>query len=183
MTAAAELIAAEGFGAASFARIAARAGYSRGLAGQKFGSKDALVRAVINLVAARVEALFQARVARAQTPVDEVITFVDSFLGHLESDRLVRSYFIMMAAAIANRLPIAQAFVEAHDGVKARLREMVARGQASGQISASLDADATALSIGALLLGISVQLLLDPDLDMTALHAAALGAVAAELAG
>ena len=183
MTAAAELIAAEGFGAASFARIAARAGYSRGLAGQKFGSKDALVRAVINLVAARVEALFQARVARAQTPVDEVIAFVDSFLGHLESDRLVRSYFIMMAAAIANRLPIAQAFVEAHDGVKARLREMVARGQASGQISASLDADATALSIGALLLGISVQLLLDPDLDMTALHAAALGAVAAELAG
>ena len=52
-------------------------------------------------------------------------------------------------AIVVVGLPIAQAFVEAHDGVKARLREMVARGQASGQISASLDADATALSIGA----------------------------------
>ena len=47
LTAAAELIATEGFAAASLERVGAAAGYSRGLASQKFGSKDGLVTAVI----------------------------------------------------------------------------------------------------------------------------------------
>ena len=45
LLAAASLIAEEGFNAATFEKIGARAGYSRGLASQRFGSKDGLIEA------------------------------------------------------------------------------------------------------------------------------------------
>ena len=171
LTAAALLIARDGFAAATFDRIGEMAGYSRSLASQKFGSKDGVVHAVIAFVSDRLERLMAQRLAAAPSPVEELIAYMDSFLTQVEADELVRAYFVMMAAAIANRLPIQSAFLERHDAVKGRLAEIVRRGQADGSIGPAIDADAAALSIGSYQLGVSVELLLDPDLDVTRLRA------------
>jgi len=42
----------------------------------------------------------------------------------------------------------------------------VLRGQAEGDIRREIDADAAALMIGSLLLGLSMQLLVDPDMNI-----------------
>ena len=43
---------------------------------------------------------------------------------------------------------------------------MVLRGQAEGVVRAELNADAAALMVGSLLLGLSTQLLIDPGMDL-----------------
>lgn len=169
LVAAAEIIEEEGFAAATFDAIGTRAGYSRGLASQKFGSKDGLVRAVIAFLTARVEAHYLVRVDGLSSYLACILAYVDVLLDDLESDRLFRAYFVMMASAVANRGAMQGAFLEAHEGVRARLRDMVVAGQAAGEVDPVLDGDSVALAIGSLQLGIAVELLLDPALDLAPL--------------
>ncbi len=170
LIAAATLIEREGFAAVTFDRVGALAGYSRGLAAHKFGSKDGLVRAVIGFVTARVQQQVDARLAGYADPVDRLLNWTDVMLAEVAADPLLRAYFVMMAAAVGNRAEIRTEFLAAHEGVRAELRSMIEEGQRAGSIAAQVDADALALAIGSLHLGISVELLLDPDLDMDALR-------------
>lgn len=171
LIAAAQLIEAEGFAAVTFDRVGATAGYSRGLASQRFGSKDGLVRAVIAFVSARVRAKVETLTAGIAAPLDRLLAWVDVMLSQIEHDAIFRAYFVMMAAAIGNRDPLREAFLAAHEDVRAELRAMIEAGQQAGQINATLDADTLALSIGSLHLGIAVELLLDPALNMAAMRA------------
>ena len=170
LIAAATLIEREGFAAVTFERVGALAGYSRGLAAHKFGSKDGLVRAVIGFVTARVQQQVDARLAGFANPVDRLLNWTDVMLAEVAADPLLRAYFVMMAAAVGNRADIRTEFLAAHEGVRAELRSMIEEGQAAAAIAPTVDADKLALAIGSLHLGISVELLLDPDLDMDALR-------------
>ncbi len=187
LAAAARLIEAEGFAAVTFDRVGAMAGYSRGLATHKFGNKDGLVRAVIAFVTARVQAKVDAAIAALDSEVlpattrAKIQTWTETLLTQVETDPLFRAYFVMMAAAIGNRADIRAAFLAAHEDVRTGLRLMIEEGQASGEITTSLNADATALSIGSLHLGIAVELLLDPAMDMAAMRTTAKQAVAGML--
>jgi AcrR family transcriptional regulator len=181
LLAAAELIAEEGFAAASLQRIGARAGYSRGLASQHFGSKDGLVTALIAAVIARSTALLDSRPAAA-TPLDAIIAYADVILQQIESDALVRAYWVMMASAIANRLPMQALFLAEHEKVKDQLSALIGEGQTRGEIDPYVDAEAAALSVGSTLLGIGMECLLDPALDLPRLRAAALTTIAHSLA-
>ena len=177
LVAAATLIEAEGFSAVTFDRVGALAGYSRGLASQKFGSKDGLVRAVIAFIQIRLRALIDPRVAVELSPARRILVWQQAMLEEVESDPLFRSYFVMMAAAVGNRADVRDAFLAAHEDVRETLRAAIEEAQDAGEIGGAVDADSAALAIGSLTLGISVELLLDPDLDMTAMRRTAQGAV------
>jgi AcrR family transcriptional regulator len=181
LLAAAELIAEEGFAAASLQRIGTRAGYSRGLASQHFGSKDGLVTALIAAVIARSTALLDSR-PPAATPLDAIIAYADVILQQIESDALVRAYWVMMASAIANRLPMQALFLAEHEKVKEQLSALISEGQTRGEIDPYVDAEAAALSVGSTLLGIGMECLLDPALDLPRLRTAALTTIAHSLA-
>lgn len=180
LLAAAELIAAEGFAAASLQRIGTRAGYSRGLASQHFGSKDGLVSALIAAVIARNTALLENRAA-ATSPREAILVHADVILEQIERDVLIRAYWVMMASAIANRLPAQAVFLAEHDKVKEQLAALIEAGQAAGDIDSALDAEAAALSIGSTLLGIGIECLLDKNLDLPRVRAAALAGIARSL--
>lgn len=182
LTAAAELIATEGFAAASLERVGAAAGYSRGLASQKFGSKDGLVTAVIAAVIARSAELLVARDSDSASPLDSIIAYADVILLQIERDPFIRAYWVMMASAIANRLPNQTQFLAEHEKVKARLSGLITQGQDRGEIDSSVDPDAAALSIGSTLLGIGIECLLDPALDIPRVRAAALATISRTLA-
>lgn len=179
LEAAARVIEGEGFAAATFDRIGELAGYSRGLASAKFGSKDGLVRAVIAFVQQRLEARTNAALATLDKPdaIALILTWTDTLLEVVQTDELVRAYFVMMAAAVGNRADNRPAFLDAHEHVRIRLRDLIENGQAAGAVSQEIDADATALSIGSLQLGIAVELLLDPSLDMGRMRSTARQAV------
>lgn len=181
LLAAAALIAEEGFAAASLQRIGTRAGYSRGLASQHFGSKDGLMQALIAAVIARSTALLERR-ATAAGAGGAILAYADVILEQIERDVLIRAYWVMMASAIANRMPTQAVFLAEHEKVKEQLAALIEAGQVAGDIDPGLDPEAAALSIGSTLLGIGIECLLDPGLDLPRVRTAALAGIERSLA-
>lgn len=182
LRAAAELIAERGVAAATFESIGQRAGYSRGLVTQRFGSKQGLIEALIARLQARMEALLDARQLDALDGLEAVLGFVDIFLRNLARDGEMRAYFVLMAGAVADVSDLRGPFVAAHKDVEVRLEALFLRGQAQGVIRAGLNADAAALMVGALLLGLSTQLLVDPGMDLEPIRETSLAALRASFA-
>lgn len=166
LQAAAELIVDKGVRAATFENIGARAGYSRGLATQKFGSKQGLTEALIAHLQQRLQALLTERDFDALPALEAVLTFVDVYLRNLDQDGETRAYFTLMAGSIAEQSSLRALFAQVHGGVERQLESLVQRGQAEGSIRPEIDADAAALMVGSLLLGLSTQLLIDPQMDL-----------------
>ncbi|MFZ0267107.1 TetR/AcrR family transcriptional regulator [Caulobacter sp.] len=164
--AAAQLILERGMAAATFENIGARAGYSRGLATQKFGSKQGLIEALIARLRARLEHLLADRDLESASGLEAVLGFVDIYLRNLQQDGETRAYFVLMAGAVAEVSDLRAPFAAAHKDVEVRLEALFLRGQADGSVRPGLDADAAALMVGALLLGLSTQMLVDPGLDL-----------------
>ena len=73
---------------------------------------------------------------------------------------------VRMAGAVGDMSELRAPFAAAHKEAEQRLESMVLRGQAEGVIRPGLDADAAALMVGSLLLGVSTQLLIDPGMDL-----------------
>ncbi|MFZ3035630.1 MAG: TetR/AcrR family transcriptional regulator [Parvibaculum sp.] len=166
LLAAASLIAEEGFNAATFEKIGARAGYSRGLASQRFGSKDGLIEALINELHLRSDNLNAQEGIDALSGLEEVLASVDIFLRNFEAETELRAYFIAMAGTVATLSHLRAAFAASHQKAKERFMAQIERGQRDATISPELDADAAALMIGSLLLGVSTQWLIDPTTDL-----------------
>lgn len=166
LRAAAALIAEQGTAAATFENIGARAGYSRGLVTQRFGSKQGLIEALIARLQARIQGLLDDRQLDALDGLEAILAFVDIFLRNLAEDGELRAYFVLMAGAVAEVSDLRGPFAAAHKEVEVRLEGLVLRGQAEGVIRQGLDPDAAALIVGSLLLGLSTQLLVDPELNL-----------------
>lgn len=182
LRAAAELIAEQGVAAATFENIGLRAGYSRGLVTQRFGSKQGLIEALIARLQARMEALLDARHLDELDGLEAVLGFVDIFLRNLAQDGEMRAYFVLMAGAVADVSELRAPFAAAHKEVEVNLEALVLRGQAQRVIRAGLNADAVALMVGALLLGLSTQLLVDPGMDLEPIRETSLAALRASFA-
>lgn len=166
LKAAAELIVERGMASATFENIGARAGYSRGLATQKFGSKQGLIEALIVRLQGRLETQLAARDLHAVSGLEAVLAFVDIYLQTLAEDGELRAYFVLMAGAVAELSDTRGPFAAAHQDVRQRLEGLLLQGQADGSVRTGFDPDAAALMIGAQLFGLSMQLLLDPALDL-----------------
>ena len=165
------VVAGEGVSAATFDAIGRRAGYSRGLAAQRFGSKQGLIEAVIRHLHDLQEEALAAHGVDALPGLDAVLGFVEAYLAGLAGAREGRAYFMLLSAAVADASELRAAFAAEHGRVEARLEALVRRGQADGTIRAALDPAAAALMIGSLLLGLSIQLLVDPATDIAPIGA------------
>jgi AcrR family transcriptional regulator len=170
LVAAAEIIGKDGVGAASFERIGKKAGYSRTLASQKYGSKERLFEAVIALMTERLQLAREVALARATSPKEEIVGLMDAALVQVEEDHLARSYFVMMAGAIANQNSLQKTFLETHNLFRFQVRDIIAKGQADGLINNEITADSAAIAIGSIILGIAIEFILDPDLDIISVH-------------
>ena len=73
LTAAADIIAAEGYVALTLERVGERAGFSRGLASRKYGSKAGLIAALIRRTEACVRDQTDAALAGVTDPVARLI--------------------------------------------------------------------------------------------------------------
>lgn len=170
LVAAAEIIGQDGVAAASFERIGKKAGYSRTLASQKYGSKERLFEAVIGLMTERLQAAREIALARAKSPTEEIVGLMDAALVQVEQDHLARSYFVMMAGAIANKQPLQEIFLKTHNLFRYQVRDIIEKGQKDGLINKHIAADSAAVAIGSMILGIGMEFILDPELDISAIH-------------
>jgi len=176
-----EIVAEEGVGATTFERIARRAGYSRGLAFLKFGSKEGLIRALIKrLQQSRIEALLALDIEH-MSGLEALTTYVRLHFDELAAAKDTRAYFTLAAGAVADLSAIRNAFSKSHEQSRIFLEQLIARGQREGCVRADVDPSGAALAVGSLLLGASMQYITDPETNLTQLKSAAVSLTAAGL--
>lgn len=166
VSAAIEVVAGQGVSAATLEAIGRAGGYSRGLATQRFGSKQALIEAVIDHLHEMQETALAAAGIDRRPGFEALLAYVDLFLRAQAGDPHGRAYFMLLSSAVADATALRAAFAAEHDRIERRLEGLVRRGQAEGDIRPDLDPAAAALMIGSLLLGLSMQLLVDPHTDL-----------------
>ena len=164
--AAAAVVADEGLSAATFEAIGLKSGYSRSLVTQRFGSRQGLIEAVITYLRDHLDARMNELNIRDLPGLDAVLAYFDVYLRDLSEKGGLRAYFVLLSSAVADVTTLRPLFAAEHERVRFRLANMIRRGQAEGGINAHIDADAAGLMIGALQLGLSMQLIIDPDMDI-----------------
>jgi AcrR family transcriptional regulator len=171
------VVSRRGVAAATFDEIGREAGYSRGLATQRFGSKQGLTEAVIDYLHQRREAWLEHAHVAEMPALDAIVHYVESHLRDLGREHGGRAYFMLLAAAVADATALREAFAASHERVRVWLRALLERGQAEGDVRADIDADAGALMIGSLLLGLSIQWLVDPAMDIDPIRVTSVAAL------
>jgi len=169
--AAVAVVSEEGVSAATFEAIGRRGGYSRGLVGQRFGSKLGLIEAVIAYLHDDKEAFAASHSMDGLSGLDALLAYVDFYLQRLPLLGEVRAYFRLMSWVVADISDFRSAFAAEHDRVRNRFEGWILRGQAEGEIRKDLDATAAAQMVGSQLLGVSMQVLIDPGMDMNLIRA------------
>jgi AcrR family transcriptional regulator len=164
--AAVALVSEEGVSASTFEAIARRSGYSRGLVGQRFGSKLGLIEAVIAYLHDGRESFAEAGKLAGRPGLETLLTYVDHYVQRLSHMGEVQAYFRLLAWSVADISTFRSVFADEHGRIGARFEGWILQGQAEGQIRPDLDARAAALMVGSQLLGLSIQVLIDPTMDL-----------------
>jgi AcrR family transcriptional regulator len=169
--AAVALVSEDGVGASTFEAIARRSGYSRGLVGQRFGSKLGLIEAVIDYLHGGRESFAEAGKLEGLSGLDALLTYADHYIQRLSHMGEVQAYFRLMAWAVADISAFRSVFAAEHHRIGARFEGWIRHGQAEGHIRPDLDPAAAALMVGSQLLGLSIQVLIDPAMDLDPIRA------------
>jgi AcrR family transcriptional regulator len=165
------VVSEEGVSAATFEAIARRGGYSRGLVGQRFGSKLGLIEAVIAYLNDERQGVAADHRVDGLPGLEALLGFVDLYLQRLAELGEMQAYFRLLSWAVADISAFRSAFAVEHDRVRDRFERWVVQGQAEGGIRPDLDPTAAALMVGSQLLGLSIQLLIDPTMDVDPIRA------------
>lgn len=171
LDAAQALVAEGGYAEATLAAIGARAGYSRGLVSTRFGSKEALLWALVERVTKGwVWGLIDP--PDAGTGLEQLVASIDRIADDALADPvglrvLQRLIFEATGPATALQEQFTRSLRAMHDG----LATMIRHGIADGSIRADVDARLEAQLLLATLRGISYQWFLYPDdVDLRRLH-------------
>ncbi|MDY7105537.1 MAG: TetR/AcrR family transcriptional regulator [Actinomycetota bacterium] len=164
LDAAAELIVEGGFESLTLAAIGERAGYSRGLVTARFGSKEALVGALIDRIVRRWNHRNVMPRTEGASGRDGVLILVDAIGEQAARDpSSLRVLYALMFEALGPDEALRARFAKFHDGMRSDVAGLVERGHRDGSLDPSVDAALTAQFVVGGLRGIAYQWLLDPD--------------------
>ncbi len=166
ITAATELFARVGYRHATILELAEAAGISRTGLLHHFGSKEALLKAVLE----RRDAEDAARFTGAdtdETGLGALATLVELARHNAERPHLVALFAVLSAEASDPDHPAHEYFVDRYRGTVADIAASLTRAKASGLLARSVDPAGQARTLVALMDGLQVQWLLSPaDVDM-----------------
>lgn len=162
-----ELAAEEGIAALTFDNIGLRAGYSRNLAFQKFGSKSGLLEAVISYLHDLMEDIRAESDLEAISGMDALLLYCDVHIRSQSRDDNMRAYFVLMSEAISTLSDMRALFAQSHERSATELTRLFTRGVADRSIRKDVNIRSASLSIGTQLIGISCQSLIDPNFDLS----------------
>jgi AcrR family transcriptional regulator len=165
VAAAIDTIASVGFGQASIARIAERAGTSKGVITYHFADKEDLVRAIIADVLSTAAAYMEPRITAESTGRGLLRAYVASNLEFMREnrDRLITIFEIFTNARGKDGRPLLDA--TSLEGSVRALEIMLEQLQETGEFRA-FDARAMALAIRAAIDIVPQRLVLDPTFDV-----------------
>lgn len=155
LDAAVELFAAKGYRSTGVAALAERVGMTAPGMLYYFGSKEGLLRETV------------AERDRANAPhagdVGDLASLRDIGKHNVETATLVRLYVVLGAESLDPDDPLHDFFVERYETARALTRAVLDRELADGRIRADADIDQIAVEIIAVIMGLEVQWLADPE--------------------
>lgn len=162
-----DTIAEVGYANASMARIAERAGISRGLISYHFAGKDELLAQVIFTVYEEGAAFMVPRIDAETTAAGQLRAYIESNLDYMRAhpNRMVAIVEIIASGVVATGLPGIDP-VEGDRAQTAPLEELFRKGQADGEFRA-FDPRVMARAVRNVIDGIPPHIS-DPDLDLGA---------------
>ena len=160
-----EILAERGCAGLTLQAVGERAGYSRGLPTQRFGSKAGLVAAMLESALERWnEEVLGPRLA-GRSGVAALRALIDAWgeLARADPAALRSHATLLLEAASPNQPELRRRVAEYHVGLRTQVARLIEAGVRSGELRADLDAEAEAALLAASLRGLAYQWLLDPD--------------------
>jgi AcrR family transcriptional regulator len=170
--AALELFAERGFRASTLKAIGERAGYSRGLVSERFGSKEGLLRELVTRMLDRWGSDVRDPAVGRRVGADALAVVAEVHRQAIErTPDAVRALYMLLFESLVDMPDLRREMAR----LDARLREGTARsiraGIKSGAVRADLDVPAQAALFLAVLRGITLQWLIDPTaLDLARVY-------------
>jgi AcrR family transcriptional regulator len=178
-----EIVGEQGVSAATVDAIARRGGFSRGLVGQRFGSKSSLIEAVIAYIQEERERVLWESGLGSKVGLDALMGYLDIYVEQLARLDESKAYFRLLSWAVADAATALPIFAQEHARVAARLQVLIEQAQVAGEVHHGVDARAAAVQIGSQVLGIAIQLLIDPSMQLEAIRTTLKAAVQGALTG
>lgn len=161
-----ELASEEGVSALTFDNIGLKAGYSRNLAFQKFGSKDGLLEAVIRHLHVIMSERRRSQDMDALSGLEGLLLYCDVHIASLEKSPDMKAYFVLMSEAIAAKSDMRDQFARSHKHSAGEITRLIRLGQQDGSIRGGVNAEMAARLIGTQLIGLSSHFLVDPTFSL-----------------
>jgi len=166
VAAAIDTVAELGYGQASLARIAERAGTSKGVILYHFADKDDLIRELVTDLVAKADAYMRPRIDAQSTAAGILRAYIESNLGFMGENRNHVAATVDIAlnarAADGSRL-FDTSILEAGQAV---LHGLLAHFQDTGEFRADFDPAVMALAIRAAIDAVGTRLAHHPALDV-----------------
>lgn len=160
--AAMELICETGTHKTTLKEIGERAGYSRGLASNRFGSKDALFTNLIQNFNARWAAELDRHVG-GRTGLLAIFAALESVEDFLVAEsRSMKAMYILWYEAIGSHSDVRAQLAEHHRAYRRDVRRWVQQGVADGSMRPAVDPDRFALQFCSFVFGTIYQWLVSP---------------------
>lgn len=161
--AAIELICETGTHNTTLKDVGERAGYSRGLASNRFGSKETLFANLIHAFNARWALELERHVGdRTGLPaIFAALESVEDFL--IEQSRFMKAMYILWYEAIGSHDEVRAKLAEHHRAYRRDVARWVDEGRADGTIIADADADRFSIQFCSFIFGTIYQWLVAPD--------------------
>ncbi|GAA4537836.1 TetR family transcriptional regulator [Amycolatopsis samaneae] len=167
MDCAIDVIAEQGFAAASLAKIAARAGTSKGVISYHFSGKDELLEQIVLDVFTDTAEFIGPRLAAATTATEKLTVFLETSLEYM---RLHRAQLLALRQIFPNRRDANgdQRYDNEHGEPRERaIEELLREGQRTGEFR-DFDPAVMTVTIRSAIDGALNQWAHSPDLDLTA---------------
>lgn len=161
--AAIRLIALQGYTKTTLAQVGKEAGYTGGLVSHHFGSKEGLLRELVDRITSRFYTDQIQPAIETKTGLEALLATVDTYLSELlvREDR-VRTLYVLMGEALGPVSEINEVFAELNRGFRMTVRDLIQQGIEHGEIRDELDPDAEAALAVGMVRGVALQWMTDP---------------------
>ena len=169
--AAVQLLLQKGVRGTTLAELGKRAGYSRGLATHRFGSKAGLLRHVLQRASSRWMVLLQSKVGD-QAGADALCAAVDAHLELLrKSPDDVRVMYLLWFTSIDPASEYRANVARVHEAQRNDIHRWIELGRDPGCGAGRIDAGRVAEQFCASMLGIACQWLVNAKIPLAEMHA------------